>query len=899
MRPWGIKRLFRHSTRTRDEVRSDIADEFSFHLDMRTDELVRAGLTRDDARRQAEREFGRTDMSARTLATLGDRSEQRRRAGRYLAEIWQDAAHGVRLARRNPGFAAMAILTLALGIGVNTAIFSLADAALMRPLPYSQPDRLVMLSERRPTGSMNGASPLNLRDWRERSTSFEDFAYVGRGMGGGPLLMAPDGSVEPTERQGTSANLFDLLGVTPIVGRTFRPEDDGPSPNVVLLGEAVWRRRFGADPSVVGRLVRLNGQPFTVVGVVTDDLQMRRPAAIWTLTGDVPDVPANRVFRAFEAVARLKPGVTIETAQAEMTAIADRLAREYPEANKDVGVIVEPIRDGVVGANLQTTSLFLLGVVGVVLLLCCANVANLLLARTSVRVKELAVRSAIGAGRGRIVRQLLIESLVLAVSGGLLGVAAGAVILEFAPALIPPGLLPAAVTPSFDLRVAAFGLIAAVAVGVAFGVVPAWQATGRSLSAAITSESRTATSGSRQLRRLLVSAEVAAAVLLLCGAGLLLQTLLTLVGTETGYRSPSESVLTLDFSVETGEGSRHPTSDAVNLFYDAVARDVRALPEVRKVGWASSLPYGQTELGRWAFEIAGDAPREPRDRPMAEFTTADPGYFETLDIPIVSGRGFNERDTLGSVPVCLVNEAFVRRHLKGRDPLGVRLTLTRVPDGQQTQTREIVGIARQTIGEPDDAEELVQVYVPLAQFPTGDVFMVVQPSAGVAEALTPLIRRVVARHDPDVPVRRDRTLETLSIQSTAGYRFRATMVGTFALLALVLAMVGVFGVLAYAVQQRQREIGVRIALGATSHRVIWLVVREAGVMIAAGATVGLILAGLLGRMLSTFLYGVDALDPLNFIVVLAVLLLTATLAAAAPAWRASRVNPVVAFRQDG
>jgi putative ABC transport system permease protein len=387
-------------------------------------------------------------------------------------------------------------------------------------------------------------------------------------------------------------------------------------------------------------------------------------------------------------------------------------------------------------------------------------------------------------------------------------------------------------------------------------------------------------------------------VLLLCGAGLLLQTLMTLAGSETGYRSASESVLTLDFSVETGEDSRHPTNEAVVFFYDSVARDVRALPEVSKVGWASSLPYGQSELGRWAFEIAGDRPREPRDRPTAEFTTADPGYFETLDIPIVNGRGFGERDTLRSVPVCLVNEAFVRRHFKGRDPLGVRLTLTRLPDGKP-QVREIVGVARQTIGEPDDVEELVQVYVPLAQHPTGDVFMVVQPSAGVAEALTPLVRRVVARHDPDVPVRRDRTLETLSIQSTAGYRFRATMVGTLAVLALVLAMVGVFGVLAYAVQQRQREIGVRIALGATSRRVVWLILREAGVMIVAGATVGVVLAGLLGRTLSSFLYGVDALDPLNFVVVLAVLLLTAGLAAAAPAWRASRVNPVTAFRQDG
>ena len=799
---------------------------------------------------------------------------------------------------RNPGFAAVAILTLALGIGANTAIFSLADAALMRPLPFGEPDRLVMLSERTPESPKNGVSPLNLRDWRKQSHSFEGIAFLQRGMGGGPLLTAPDGSIESAERQSTSVNFFDVLHVTPIIGRTFRPEDDGPAPRVVLLGESVWRRRFGADPAIAGRLVRLNGVSYTVVGVVADAVQFSRPASIWTLSPPLPETPAMRAVRAFEVVARLKPGVTIEAAQAELTTIADRLAREYPDANKGTGVLVEPIRDGIVGANLQTTSMFLLGVVGVVLLLCCANVANLLLARTTARVREMAVRSAMGAGRGRIVRQLLTESLVLAASGGVLGIVVGAAILQAAPALIPSGLLPAAVTPSFDLRVVMFGLVAALAVGVVFGVVPAWQATGLSLARVMASESRSTTSGGRRLRGLLVSGEVAAAVLLLCGAGLLIQTLLTLLRSETGYRSASESVLTLDFSVSTGQGSRYPTSEAVTLFYDSVARDVSALPEVRQVGWASSLPYGQSELGRWAFEIAGDPRRQAREQPTAEFTTVDPGYFETLDLPIVSGRGFNQRDTLQSVPVCLVNEALVRRHFKGRNPLGTRLTLTRLPDGQP-QVREIVGVARQTIGEPADPEEIAQVYAPLAQFPTGDVYMVVQPSAGVAEALTPIVRRVVARHDPDVPVRRDRTLETLSVQSTAGYRFRATMVGTFAVLALVLAMVGVFGVLAYTVQQRQREIGVRIALGATGARVMWLVLHEAGRMVMTGAIAGLVLAGVLGRTLSAFLHGVDPLDPLNFAGVLAVLLLTAAVAAAAPAWRASRVSPVVAFRQDG
>jgi putative ABC transport system permease protein len=820
----------------------------------------------------------------------------------WLMQRLEDVRGDVRLAVRQliaaPWFTSVAALTLALGIGVNGAIFSLADAALMRPLPFGQAERLVMLWERTRTSPKTGVSPLNMRDWNARSRSFEGIAFVQRGMGGGPLLTAPDGSVETAERQSTSANFFDILRVVPIAGRTFKREDEGPSPRLVLLGEAVWRRRFGGDPSIVGRLVRLNGEPYTVVGVVAHNVQFSRPAEIWTLSGSIPDVPALRAIRALDVVARLKPGVTMEAAQAELAVIADGLAREYPEANNGTGVIVEPIRAGIVGSDLQTTSIFLLGVVGFVLLLCCANVANLLLARVTARAREIAVRSALGAERRRIIGQLLTESLVLAAVGGMLGIVIGAAIVRAAPALIPPGLLPAAVSPTFDVRVVLFGLGAALAVGVVFGVVPAWQATGTSMAGLMASESRSATATSGRLRSLLVSGEVAAAVVLLCGAGLLLQTVLTLVGGDTGYRATSESVLTLDFSVNTGRNSRYPTPEAVTQFYDAVSREVSALPEVRSVGWASSLPYGTRELGRWAFEIVGDPPVETGDRPRADYATADPGYFRTLDLPIVSGRGFNERDALRSVPVCLVNEAFVRRHFKNRNPIGARLSLSGGAD-RPTQIREIVGVVRQTSGEPAAPEELVQVYVPLAQYPTGDVYMVVQPSAGAAEALTPLVRRVVARVDPDVPVRRDRTLETLAIESTAGYRFRAKMVGTFAALALLLAMVGVFGVLAYTVQQRRREIGVRMALGASSARVMWLVFRDAGWMIASGAAAGMVLAALSGRMIAAFLFGVEPLDPLTFVGVPVVILLTALAAAAAPAWRATRINPVEAFRHEG
>ena len=814
-----------------------------------------------------------------------------------LDELHGDVRQAIRQLISAPGFTMVATLTLALGVGVNSAIFALADAALMKPLPFGEPERLVMLWESTPTAAKSGVSPLNMRDWNLQTRSFEGLAYVQRGLGGGPLLTAPDGSIETAERQSTSVNFFDVLHVTPLVGRAFRPEDDGPSPRVVMLGEAVWRRRFGADPSVVGRLVRLNGQPYTVVGVVAAGVQFSRPAEIWTLSPQFPDTPRLRAIRAFDVVARLKPGVSMDDARAELGVVTKRLARAYPETNKGTGAVVDSIRAGVVGSDLQTTSLFLLGVVGFVLLLCCANVANLLLARATARAREIAVRSALGAERGRIIRQLLTESLVLAMLGGLAGVVVGGAILAAAPALIPSGLLPAAVRPVLDARVVLFGLGAALGVGVVFGLVPAWQATAASLTSVMGSEGRSVTSRGGRMRRLIVSGEVAAAVMLLCGAGLLLKTVLTLVGGDTGYRSASESVLTLDFSVPTGKSSRYPTPEAVDQFYRTATRDVSALPEVRRVGWASSLPYGTSELGRWLVEVAGDPVLQMRDRPTAEFTVADPGYFATLDLPIVKGRGFTDADTLRSLPVCLVNEAFVRRHFEGRNPIGARLVLRAAAD-QPAQTREIVGVARQTSGEPDASEAFQQVYVPLAQQPTGDVYMVVQSSAGTAETLTPLIRRVVARIDPDLSVRRDRTLEVLSIQSTAGYRFRATMVGTFAALALVLAMVGVFGALAYAVQQRQREIGVRMALGATSGNVMWAVFRDAGVMVAAGAIVGVVLAAFAGSLISTFLFGVDPLDPLTFLTVPAVIGCTALVAAAAPAWRASRTDPVIAFRQE-
>ena len=456
-----------------------------------------------------------------------------------------------------------------------------------------------------------------------------------------------------------------------------------------------------------------------------------------------------RAFRFLQTIGRLKPGVTLDAAQADLAVISGRLAQAYPESNKDWSVRVEPLRTGVMSPTLQTTSLFLLAVVGFVLLLCCANVANLLLARGNARARELAVRAALGAGRSRMASQLLTESLVLAALGGVLGVAIGAAILNVAPLLIPAGLLPAAATFTFDSRVAIFCAVAAVTVGVLFGLVPAWQATRTSLLQAISSESRSSTSRGGRLRHVLVAGEVAAAVVLLCGAGLLLRTLLVLDNVDTGYRADGDSVLTLDFSVQGPRpGTRYPDLPSLMQFYDAAAREVSAIPGVRKFGWSTGLPYGTTsEIGRIPMEIVGDPPLAPDDRPRADFQAADPGYFATIDLPIVTGRGFTDRDTGDSPKVGIVNEAFVRRYLGGRDPIGMRIRTVALGTLVPATEREIVGVARQLLDRQDAPEPPAQLYVPLAQLPWADTYLAVQASEGPVRALIAPIREAIARVD--------------------------------------------------------------------------------------------------------------------------------------------------------
>jgi putative ABC transport system permease protein len=536
--------------------------------------------------------------------------------------------------------------------------------------------------------------------------------------------------------------------------------------------------------------------------------------------------------------------------------------------------------------------------VGFVLLMCCANVANLLLARTTARARELALRAALGATRRRVVAQLLTESLVLAVLGGLLGVGIGAAILQVAPSLVPPGLLPNAVALTFDGRVVTFCALTSIVVGLLFGLAPAWQSTGTSMVQAIATDSRTTTRGGT-FRGLLVIGEVAAAVLVLSGAVLLLRTLVALQGMDPGYRAQDVLTMTINLPMPRPNApARYGTPQLVHQFYDAIEKEIRALPGVRSVGLGGALPLDGTWIGQ-AFEVEGDPPKPAALRDNASYQLVGPTYFQTLDIPLVKGRAFTNADRSDDVQVCIVSEAFVRRFLGGREPLGMNLVVPMMSFATSPPVvREIVGVVRQVKARPNETEPVPQLYVPIAQNPWYIASISVRPSAGPAEALLPAVKAAIARVDKERPVTQVRTIDVVASEATARPRFRAVLVGTFAALALCLAMVGVFGVLAYSVQQRVREFGVRIAMGAGAIDVLRLVVGGAARLTLIGVAIGLSGAALLSRWLATLVYPVPALDPVTFILVPLVLIVTAAAAVAAPAIRAMRIDPVVAFRNE-
>jgi len=871
----------------------EVDEEIDLHVEMRVRELVERGMDPQRAGDQVLSRIGDVERLKRTCVYIGRKRDRRMRLTQWLDECRQDVTFALRQMRTAPGFAAVAVLTLALGIGANSAMFALADATLLRPLPVAGADRFVMVWERRdgvPRGQVN---PADFLDWAERNRTFDAMAAF---LTSSAAVAGADGMAQAIPAQAVTPRFFDAVGVEPVAGRTF-VEDDTQIGTVVVLSEGLWRQRFGGDPTVVGGSIRLDGAPFTVVGVVPADVRLDAAAtgadrpALWRLMSLSPERgPAQRYAHYLRVVGRLRPGVTHEAAQADVSAIAASIARETPATNAGHDAGIEPLARWAIGSELRLTALLLLGVTGFVLLTCCANVANLLLARTTARARELAVRSSLGAGRRRIARQLLTESLVLAGGGGLLGAVVGWGLLQAAPAVVPAGLLPPAVTLGFDARVLAFCVASVLVVAVAFGLAPVWQATGASPAQAMSQGGRTATGHAWRLRHVLAGLEVAAAVLLLCGGGLLLRTLLALESVDPGSRS--SELLTMQISAPM-----QWTPEARNRFYQDIALEVAASPGVGDLAWGSALPLDGLWYGQ-AFHIEDGQTRDPVDRDGVGYQIVSPSYFDLLGIPILRGRGFTDLDTSEAPQVCLVNEAFVRRYLESREPLGLRLSVNAMAQPPMAVVREIVGVVAQVKERPEQVDDEPHVYVPHAQNTWWLATLVVAPEEGPAAALVPGVRAAVARVDPDRPVTRVRTLDAISREATARPRFRAVLVGAFAALGLLLAMVGVFGVMAYSVQQRTREFGIRIALGATTRQVLALVLGGAARVIAVGAAIGLLGGAVSGRAIAAFLFEVEPLDPLTFTVVPALLLLTAGLATLVPALRAASADPAVTLRGE-
>jgi putative ABC transport system permease protein len=833
------------------------------------------------------------------------------RPTQWLEELRSDLSLARRQMQASPGFTLVALVTLALGIGANSAMFALADAALIRPLPFREPNRLVIVDEWGPQQQARSRIELlNIREWARQSRTFESMAGVWiPGTGGGATLIGPDGTPEVVPGQTVTASFFDVLGTAPIVGRTFRSSDEIGEPGVVVLSEGFWRRRFAADRSVVGRQIDLNGRSVTVIGIVPTEFQFApglgflargvSASSLWMLlpapgSGGGPARGQCAVCRLLQVVGRLKPGISAESAQSELALLADTLAARNGQG-RPRRVLVTPLREATIGRDIRRTALLLLGIVGLVFAICCANVANLLLSRGTARAREIAVRSTLGAGRRRIVKQLVTESLTLAGLGGLLSLALAAGLLRAAPAFVPSDLLPAVIVLGFNGRVAGFAIATSLMVGVLFGLITAWRTTATSIGEGLAADSRTTTGRGSRLRAAIVIGELAVAIVVLCGAGLLLRTLLVLDGFEPGYAAQRERLLSAAFSVPAlTPGSRYPTQESLLQYLESIERRVRSMPTVQGVALATTLPLGGSQIGQQAFDIIGNPAPPNGERLQADLQVVSSQFFETLGLSIVIGRAFSDGDRPGSVPVCIVNEAFVRRHFQGRNPIGQRIRVGLL----EVAEREIVGVARQLKRRPDELEEFVQLYVPLRQNPWLDLNLVVRAADGDAISLAPALRAAIAEVDPNQAVKNVMTLEAVAGAAAQRHRFRAVVAGIFATLALVLAMVGVFGVLAWSVQQRAREFGVRMALGATGASVLRLVAGHAARVVAMGGAIGIAVAAAFTRTMSVFLFGVDAYDPATYATVVTVLVCTGAIAALVPAWRATKVNPVETLRGD-
>jgi putative ABC transport system permease protein len=783
---------------------------------------------------------------------------------------------------KNPGFTAVAVLTLALGIGANTAVFSVINATLLRPFPYENPERLVILQERNAGGGLQDASYLNFTDWRSQSASFESMAAQ---RGGESFNFS--GADEPERLQGqiVSANFFQTLGIRPFRGRDFVADHNRPGAlPVAILSYGFWQRRFGAEESVLGKPITLNNQSFTVIGVTPANFQFGTAADVFVPIG----LSAERFkLRGRDpgvgVVARLKPAVSIAQAESELNAIAARLEQEYPETNTGKRVRVESLHESFVGGT-RLSLLTLLGAVGLVLLIACANVANLLLVRGATRQREMALRAALGAGRWHIVRQLLGESLLLAALGGVLGV----LLAHWGTNLITsylPGGVPRLREADIDSTVFGFTLGLSLLAGVVFGMAPAWQASRANLTQVLQEGGRGSTGSRQRLRSALVVSEIALTLAVLVGAGLLIRSFWRLQQVDSGF--DARNVLMMQISVKAGPGE-----GAIAALFEQLRQKVRSLPGVKSVAVSDALPILRD--ANWSpFNIEGQPTPEPGNQTWAIRYTVSPEYFQTLGIQSLKGREFTAQDTLNSPPVAIIDETFARQHFQNEDPLGQGLILA-LPDGPGI---EIVGVVRHVkhAGLDERAAGSPQFYLNFNQRRSSASHLLVRSEVDPL-SLAGAVRDQVWALNKDQPVYNVRTMQQLVSQSIAPRRFSALLMVIFGFVALVLASIGLYGMMSYSVSQRTSEIGIRVALGAQRRDVLTMVIKQAIGLALLGVVAGLVTALALARLLRNLLFGVGAADPLTFGVVAFVLFGVALAASLVPARRATKVDPMVALR---
>ncbi len=811
-----------------------------------------------------------------------------------MSELRYDLRYALRQLRNSPGFAAMAIATIALAIGANAAMFSFVNGVLISPLPYPNADRVVRVLEKRPDGGPNGISTLNFLDWKRQSTVFE---YLAAQTGWNATLTGGD---EPEQLRGArvSPELLDIQGVKLLLGRKFLPgEDEVGKDHVVLLSYALWQSRFGSDPSIVNRSIALDGEPYTVVGVLDKGgLYDRSPQQI---IKPLAFEPANmtRNFHWFGAIGKLKPGVTLEQARAEMDVIGRRIADQYPDSNKGWGVAVDPLAAQIGGPQMRTAVLALFTATAFVLLIGCANLANIALARGIARRRDVSVRAAIGAGRWRLMRQFLIESVLLSAVGGLIGVGVGYAAMRWIKSLLPPFALPAEVDVRMNMQVLLFALAASIVTGVLFGLAPAVQAARSNLAEAMKEGGAgTTPSGSgRQVRNALVVAEIALAFVLLVGSGLMLRSLSSLLAVDPGF--DSSNVLTAALPIAQ---NRHPDPVELNAYLASLRAAVEAVPGVRETALTSALPLQGWGYGM-PYQVANRESVDRANRGAGFFKMVSSSYFATLRINVIKGRALSAQDKAGAPPAMVVNETLAKREFPGEDPIGQRILVQQIVPGKTELGAEIpwqiVGvIADEKINGLDD-DKSAGMYVSLEQSPVYFADLVVR-AAIEPSSLETAVRRAVESVNADQALSNIRTLEQIENQSLSANRVEGLLLGIFAAIALLLASIGIYGVIAYAVTQRTHELGIRAALGASGAELRSLVFRSGLRLAAIGLALGLTGALLLGRLLSSLLYGVGARDPLTLGIVAVALGGVAAAACFLPARRATKVDPLIALRYE-